>query len=263
MGALHAGHMELVNAARLAADRVIVSVFVNPSQFDDPDDLLIYPKRADHDHALLKAAGVDALFSPDVSDIYPDGAETVVHPTRLANILIGLERPGHFQGVATVVTKLFNIVTPDFAVFGQKDYQQLQLIKRLVRDLCFPIEIIDHPTVRDATGLALSSRNVHLSTDDRTAATVLNKALDLAQAAVLAQISADKLYDMIRTRISAEPRAVIRTIDIVSPDDLSPVTGQVSDEIAILLAVEFGDVLLIDQRVMHPMPTRRDTPTGS
>jgi pantoate--beta-alanine ligase len=129
--------------------------------------------------------------------------------------------------------------------------------------LCFPIEIIDHPTVRDATGLALSSRNVHLSTDDRTAATVLNKALDLAQAAVLAQISADKLYDMIRTRISAEPRAVIRTIDIVSPDDLSPVTGQVSDEIAILLAVEFGDVLLIDQRVMHPMPTRRDTPTGS
>lgn len=252
MGALHAGHMELVRAARLAADCVIVSIFVNPTQFDGPDDLMAYPQQREHDLALLKAAGVDALFSPEVLDIYPNGAETVVHPTRLANILMGLERPGHFQGVATVVTKLFNIVTPDFAVFGQKDYQQLQLIKTLVRDLCFPIEIIGHPTVRDATGLALSSRNLRLSTDDRTAATVLNKSLDLAQAAVLAQISVERLHDMIHTRINAEPRAVIRSIDIVSPDHLSPVTGQITDEIAILLAVEFGDVLLLDQRVMHP-----------
>ncbi len=252
MGALHAGHMSLVSHARADHDHVVATIFVNPTQFGNPDDLLTYPKTEDSDLAMLRDAGASAVYLPDASEIYPDGAETIVETTRLANMLHGLVRPGHFRGVATVVCKLFNIIGADAAYFGEKDYQQLQVIRRMVADLFMPITIHGVPTVREPDGLAMSSRNVRLTPQDRAAAVCLNKALTRAQEAARNGATVEAMRDLIAETINAEPRARLRAIDIAEALTLAPVTGHPAGDIGIMISAEFGPdenpVLLIDQR---------------
>lgn len=252
MGALHEGHLTLMRQAKLAHTRVIATIFVNPTQFGEVADLAHYPSDDARDISLLKAEGVDALFLPEVEVIYPPGDETIVETTHLANVFHGKVRPGHFRGVATVVARLFNIVGPDAAFFGEKDYQQLQVIRRMVRDLHFPLDIVGVPTVREPDGLAMSSRNVRLSQDDRAAAVVLNAALTEAEALVAKGTTVDALRDAVRSLIRSEPRATLRAVDIVAAESLRPISGVVSEKIAIMLSAEFGSVLLIDQREITP-----------
>ena len=252
MGALHAGHMQLVAEAKGTHDRVIATIFVNPTQFGNPADLESYPRTEAADLAMLEAAGVAAVFIPQVSEIYPEGDETIVETTRLANMLHGLVRPGHFRGVATVVCKLFNIIQADAAYFGEKDYQQLQVIRRMVRDLHIPIRIFGVATVREADGLAMSSRNVRLTPEDRAAAVCLSRALDAAEKAAGAGASVAEIDTAIRAVIAAEPRGRLVAIDIVEAGTMAPVGGIPAADIAIMLSVAFGPednpVLLIDQR---------------
>lgn len=248
MGALHEGHLSLMRAARARHDRVVATIFVNPTQFGEQADLAHYPSDDERDISLLEAEGVDALFLPEVQVIYPPGDETIVETTQLANMLHGKVRPGHFRGVATVVARLFNIVLPDTAFFGEKDYQQLQVIRRMVRDLHVPVAIEGCPTVREADGLAMSSRNLRLTPEDRAAAVVLNKALDLAGTEIAKGVSAEALGETLRAFIKAEPRATLRGLDIVAAETLERVSGPLSGSIAVLLSAEFGSILLIDQR---------------
>lgn len=252
MGALHAGHIALVNAAQKHADHVLATIFVNPTQFSDPADLEKYPRTKDADLAALKAAGVAAVLMPQVADIYPEGAETIVETTHLANILHGLVRPGHYRGVATVVTKLFNIVGPDFAAFGEKDYQQLQVIRKMVRDLHMPIQIIPVPTIREPDGLAMSSRNLRLTPEDRAAAGILNQALSRAQSAVQHGTTVETLAKSLRETIATEPRGLLEGLDIVADETLAPITGPITGPTALMISVQFGDILLIDQTVATP-----------
>lgn len=260
MGYLHDGHMALVARARTevvaaGGGRVIVSIFVNPTQFGPNEDLATYPRDADRDLSLLRAAGVDAVFLPEVAEIYAPGAQTVVEATDLSKMLIGRLRPGHFRGVTTVVTKLFNIVQPDAACFGEKDYQQLTVIRTMVRDLDVPVKIIGVPTVREPDGLAMSSRNVRLTPDDRAAAVVLSRALFTAAEMAQTGITASRLRAWVAAHISAEPRADLQSADIRDAETLAPVSGPLERPAVILLAVRFGQVLLIDQKVVHPQET--------
>jgi pantoate--beta-alanine ligase len=251
MGFLHAGHMSLVETAKAEADHVVVSIFVNPTQFGESADLDAYPRDEDRDLAMLREAGVAVVFLPEVETIYPAGDETIVETTRLANMLHGEVRPGHFRGVTTVVTRLFNIVQPDVAVFGEKDYQQLQVIKRMVADLHMPLTMIGASTVREADGLAMSSRNVRLSTEDRQAALVLSKSLTAAEAAAAGATVAD-LHKVIADTIATEPRAALKGLDIVAAETLNSIDGPLTGPTAIMISVAFGDILLIDQRVVTP-----------
>ena len=252
MGFLHDGHMELVRKARDVGDRVVVWIFVNPTQFEKSDDLDAYPRDLDRDLTMLRAENVDAVFTPEAIEIYPDGAETIVETTRMANMLHGLVRPGHFRGVTTVVTKFFNIIQPDFAMFGEKDYQQLQVIKRMVRDLIMPIEIIGVPTVREDDGLAMSSRNVRLNAEERQAALVLSQSLDHAEAVAPARPTVTELQNQIASLIANEPLARLEGCDIVEAESLGPIEGPISGPTAIMISVQVGPVLLIDQRVISP-----------
>ncbi|SHH66946.1 pantoate--beta-alanine ligase [Cognatishimia maritima] len=250
MGFLHAGHMELVARAKALADRVAVTIFVNPTQFGEAADLEAYPRDEARDLAMLREAGVNLVLIPEVIDVYPEGDETIVETTRMANILHGKVRPGHFRGVTTVVARLFNFVQPDWAVFGEKDYQQLQIIKRMTRDLAFPIDIVGVPIVREPDGLAMSSRNVRLGPEDRQAALVLSCALDAAEA--LPGKTVQGLKDHIAETINAEPRATLRGLDIVEAETLNTISGPLTSPTAIMLSAEFGGVLLLDQRVIEP-----------
>lgn len=256
MGALHAGHMALVAEARGICDRIVATIFVNPTQFGASADLAAYPRREAEDIAMLEAAGVDALFIPEVGDIYPEGDETVVETTRLAHLFHGAVRPGHFRGVATVVTKLFNIITPDHAFFGEKDYQQLAVIRHMQRDLFLPVTVHGVATVREADGLALSSRNVRLVPEDRAAAVVLNRALVRAGEVLAAGGTVEDMLAVIRETISDEPRARLRGADAVWADSFTPATGAVSRPAGFMISAEFGPednpVLLIDQREFTP-----------
>ena len=252
MGFLHEGHMALVAAAQEATDRVVVTIFVNPTQFGEASDLDAYPRDEDRDFAMLRAAGVDCVLVPPVIEVYPEGDETIVETTRMANMLHGLVRPGHFRGVTTVVARLFNFVQPDVACFGEKDYQQLQVIKRMTRDLAFPIDVRGVPTVREPDGLAMSSRNVRLRAEDRQAALVLSESLALAEEAAAAGTTIEDLRDIIATTINAEPRAILRGLDIVGATDLSEISGPLTSPAAIMLSAEFGGVLLLVQRVVSP-----------
>lgn len=252
MGFLHEGHMALVAAAKQAADRVVVTIFVNPTQFGEAADLDAYPRDEPRDLAMLEAAGVDLVLMPSVEEVYPEGDETIVETTRMANMLHGLVRPGHFRGVTTVVARLFNFVQPDIACFGEKDYQQLQVIKRMTRDLAFPIEIRGVPTVREADGLAMSSRNVRLTPEDRIAGLVLSRALDAAETTAASGTTIEALRTLISDTINAEPRATLRGLDIVGAEDLSDLSGPLTTPAAIMLSAEFGGILLIDQRVITP-----------
>lgn len=252
MGALHAGHLALVSAARKHTRCVVATIFVNPKQFGDRKDLDTYPRTEPEDIAALQAAGVAAVLIPETSEIYPQGDETQVETTKLANVLHGQTRPGHFRGVTTVVARLFNIAQPDAAFFGEKDYQQLQVIKRMTRDLHFPVTIHGVPTVREADGLAMSSRNIRLTPKDRQAALCLSRALDAAQRAATFRAPVDLIDQALRSTINSEPRARLRAVDIVHPDTLEPATGLFTGPLAIMLSAEFGPVLLIDQREIAP-----------
>lgn len=256
MGALHDGHLTLVTRARdwvkaHGGGRVITSIFVNPTQFGPNEDLDKYPRDEKRDLMLLRNAGCDAVFLPTVEDIYRPGAETIVETTGLSRILMGRLRPGHFRGVTTVVTKLFNITGCDAATFGEKDYQQLTIIRQMVADLDIPVDIIPVPTVREVDGLAMSSRNQRLSPLDRRAAPVLNKALDHAENMIAQGASLPSVRRDIRKILTSEPRGDIRSIDIRDASNLSRISN-ISQPVVILLAVRFGDVLLIDQRVAAP-----------
>ena len=250
MGFLHAGHLQLVRRALQNADAVVVTIFVNPTQFALTEDLSSYPRDMERDLALLRAEGVAAVFTPDPDEMYLPGADTIVDVPSLSGVLQGAVRPSHFKGVATVVTKLFNITQPDVAVFGEKDFQQLTLIRKMVWDLDMPLRIIGHPTAREADGLAMSSRNVRLSPAHRAAAPILNVALDAAEATQ--GLTAEAYVEMVTSQIAAEPLCDIKSIDIRDGHDLAPITGPLQNPTVILLAVQFGNVLLIDQRVIGP-----------
>lgn len=250
MGFLHEGHLGLIRECFRHCDEVMVSIFVNPTQFGEDTDLDAYPTDIDRDLELLRAEGVNAVFLPTPDTMYTDGPDTVVDVKSLSGILQGEVRPGHFQGVSTVVIKLFNILQPDVTVFGQKDYQQLAMIRKMVRDLDVPVQVLGLPIVREADGLAMSSRNVRLSDDDRQAALVLSQALDLAEGMLCPTV--EDVNTLIHDTIASEPRATIRAIDIRDANTLDPVFGPLVAPTVILLSVEFGPVLLIDNRVIDP-----------
>jgi pantoate--beta-alanine ligase len=252
MGYLHQGHMALVQAATAECDRVVVSIFVNPTQFGPKEDLSTYPRDPDRDLDMLRQAGVDLVFMPSPEEMYPDDKQTTVETLGLSKILIGKIRPGHVRGVATVVTKLLNIVQPDRAFFGKKDYQQLRVIKTMVRDLDMPVRIIGVSTIREPDGLAMSSRNVKLTAEDRQAAVVLSKSLTLAEKLVAGGISARALEDKVRDELGTEPRANVQSVDVRDAATLAVIKGSIKRPVVVLLAVRFGDVLLIDQRVVTP-----------
>ena len=254
MGALHAGHMALVEAARGRCAHVVASIFVNPTQFSNAADLEHYPQTLADDLDKLEAAGVDLVFVPNAAEMYPPDADTFVETPHLANILMGALRPGHFRGVATVVTKLFNLVRPDMAWFGAKDFQQVLVIKRMVADLEMGIDIMAHPTVREADGLAMSSRNLRLDPDDRHAAAILYQALQTAQATAAKGASANAIMDAARTVIAREPRASLQSLDLRDANSLQelPAEHALSAPAVCLLAAEFGPVLLIDNMVIDP-----------
>ena len=250
MGFLHAGHLQLMRRAAQNADAVVATIFVNPTQFGANEDLSRYPRDLDRDLALLRDEGVAAAFTPSPEEMYLPGADTIVDVPSLSGILQGALRPGHFQGVATVVSKLFNITQPDVAVFGEKDYQQLALIRKMVRDLDVPVRIIGHPTAREDDGLAMSSRNVRLSPAQRAAAKILNAAL--TQAEHHPQPSAEAYVAQITQHLAGEALCDIKSVEIRDSEDLTALSGPLHRPAVILLAVAFGDVLLIDQRVIDP-----------
>ncbi len=250
MGALHAGHLSLVEIAHRHADKVVASVFVNPMQFDRADDFARYPRDLEHDGALLAAAGVDVVFAPDAAEVYPPGAQTTVTVEHLAEPLCGAHRPGHFRGVATVVLKLFHVVQPRVAVFGEKDYQQLALIRRMVRDLHLDIDIVGAPIVREDDGLAMSSRNQRLDAAERAASVCLARALDAVQELVAAgERDAAMLVAAATAEITREPRARADYVAIVDPDTLTPVSD-VAERAVLALAVWIGTTRLIDNRML-------------
>ena len=252
MGALHAGHMALVARARSEHPSVVATIFVNPTQFGDKKDLDAYPRTEEADLAMLDEAGVDVVFVPSADEIYPPGDETIVETTGLANVMHGAVRPGHFRGVATVVTKLFNIVGADAAYFGEKDYQQLAVIRRMVRDLHMPIRIVGVPTVREPDGLAMSSRNIRLIGPERYDARVLNLALTVAEAMVREGRTIEEIAESIRGVIGSKRSARLVGLDIVDAATFEPVTGKPTATIGIMISVQFTGVLLIDQREITP-----------
>ena len=250
MGYLHAGHMELVARARAQNQIVVASIFVNPLQFGPTEDLSRYPRDLERDQAMLEEAGVDILFAPGVEDMYPHPMKTVVDVPELGCELEGAVRPGHFAGVTTVVSKLFNIVQPDNAYFGEKDYQQVAIIKRMADDLALPLRIVSVPTVRDADGLALSSRNVYLSEEQRRAAVIVPRALDEAERLVNQgltdpQLLEAKLVDFIGREPFAKP-------EVVAVRDASTLkhVAKIDDPVVVALFVRIGTTKLLDNRVI-------------
>ena len=253
MGALHAGHHSLVAAARRGTGFVVVSIFVNPTQFGPAEDLDKYPRTWDADLALCAAGGADVVFAPAVAEVYPTGGlSSYVEVPAIGSILEGASRPGHFRGVATVVLKLFGMVGPDVAYFGAKDYQQQLLIRRMVADLDVPVRVATEPTVREADGLAMSSRNRYLGPDERRAATVLHRALMAARAAVDAgEADAGRVRQVLADTLESEPLARVETIDLVDADTLAPVDRLGPGRRAVaLLAVRVGPARLIDNALL-------------
>ena len=252
MGYLHDGHMSLVQHALQENDHTVASIFVNPTQFGNANDLSNYPRALENDLTLLRDAGVAAVFTPTPEIMYHNDAQTIVETTELANTLMGALRPGHFRGVATVVTKLFNLFQPDRAYFGEKDFQQLAVIRAMVRDLDIPVSVRGIPTVRHQDGLAMSSRNARLSPDARAAAPILHQACLAAQDRMADRPSAQNLSQFIHNMIASEPMADIQSVDIRDAVTLEPIDGQITQSAVILLAVAFDPVLLIDQFVISP-----------
>ena len=247
MGHLHDGHLELVRHASAANGTVAVSIFVNPTQFGPDEDMLTYPRDVERDRVLLEEVGCDLLFYPPVEEMYPTGGVDIqVVPGKLAAVLEGASRPGHFRGVATVVAKLFNIVQPERAYFGQKDGQQLVVIRQMVRDLDFPVEIVAVPTVREPDGLAMSSRNTYLNAGERSAATVLHRALMRAQKLHLdGEHDAEVLRVAMSDVLASEPLAAVDYVSVADPETLEELV-LVDSQAMVSLAVRIGGTRLID-----------------
>jgi pantoate--beta-alanine ligase len=253
MGALHAGHLSLVARALESADTVVATVFVNPTQFGPLEDFNRYPRDLEGDMKLLEDAGARYVFAPSPEGMYPEGYATWVTVERLTGGLCGASRPGHFRGVATVVTKLFNIVRPHVAVFGQKDAQQAAVIRRMARDLDMGVDIVVAPIVREPDGLAMSSRNRYLSPDERRQAVVLSRALREAERVVgTGATSAADLRASILNVLAEAPLAETEYIEIVDPDEIVPV-DTVAGGALIALAVRFGHTRLIDNTIIAPV----------
>ncbi len=252
MGALHEGHLSLVREARQMCDVVVVSVFVNPAQFGPGEDYARYPRDLTKDTALLTDYNVNYIFAPPPEEIYPPGYSTFVTVEGLSEQLEGASRPGHFRGVTTIVTMLLNIVRPDFAFFGQKDAQQALIIKRLVRDLAFDTEILILPTVREDSGLAISSRNTYLSESDKEAALVIRRGLVKAREAYNSgERSSIKLADLVRSTIESEPRARLDYVSVTDADTLEKLDKVENHSVLIAVAAYIGRTRLIDNVVLN------------
>jgi len=251
MGALHDGHMALVAEAKLRGDAVVASIFVNPTQFGPAEDLAVYPRREATDAALLDAAGVAILWAPDVETMYPDGPEATVKAGSAAEGLDGASRPGHFDGVATVVARLFAQVRPDVAIFGEKDYQQLAVIRQMVREQGLPVEIVGVPTQRDADGLALSSRNAYLSEEERAAARTLPRALGEAAQAIAAGGDVAEALDKARARLEGAGFEAIDYVALHDAETLAPMTA-LDRPARLLAAARMGRTRLIDNLPVTP-----------
>jgi len=251
MGALHEGHLSLVRRSKAENDATVVSIFVNPAQFGPDEDFLKYPREVAKDVDKLSTQGVDTIFIPDEREMYPAGFPASINIGRIGEILCGVSRPGHFNGVATVVAKLFNIVMPDRAYFGQKDFQQTVIINKLVRALNFGVDIIVCPTIRESDGLAMSSRNSYLNSEERKAAAILFKALKSGEELIVSNgiVNAVLIKEEMRKLIQSEPLAAIDYIEIVTAD-----LGAVEDikpPVAICLAVKIGKTRLIDNMIIE------------
>jgi len=252
MGALHEGHLSLVREARRMCDVVVVSVFVNPTQFGPGEDFEHYPRDLTKDTALLTDYNVDYIFAPTVEEMYPKGFSTYVNVEGLSEQLEGASRPGHFRGVATVVTILLNTVRPDFAFFGQKDAQQALVIKRLVKDLAFDTEIVVLPIVREDSGLAISSRNLYLTPDEQNSAAVIHKALVQAKTAYKeGERNPNRLMELIRSTVESEPRARLDYVTIADAETLEKIDRLDDRPMLIALAAYVGKTRLIDNTILN------------
>ena len=269
MGALHAAHLSLAREARKRADRVWVSIFVNPAQFNEPGDLSKYPRTLEADLEACEVAGVDAVFLPDAGEMVPEGSQTWVEVTELVKPLCGGARSGHFRGVTTIVSKLLLAAKPHVAVFGEKDYQQLAVIRRMVRDLGFDVEIAGAPTLREPDGLAMSSRNRNLDPEARRQAVALVRALDAAASARAAgESDRDRLLALVRREIAKAPLASVDYAELRDPVSLAPAPAILGAPALLALAVFFepadpsagSRVRLIDNRVLQPQHNREDLP---
>ena len=250
MGYLHEGHKSLMDAARKGNDKVVVSIFVNPMQFGPTEDLATYPRDLNHDAALCESAGVDLIFHPEAEEMYEKDFCSFVDMTGLTEGLCGKTRPIHFRGVCTVVNKLFNIVTPDHAYFGQKDGQQLAVIKRMVRDLNMDIEIIGCPIVREEDGLAKSSRNTYLSPEERKAALILSKTVALGKKLAKTEKDANKVVEAMKKNIETEPMAKIDYVEAVDALSMEPVE-KLEGTCMLAMAVYIGKTRLIDNTLIN------------
>lgn len=250
MGYLHEGHKSLMDAARKGNDKVVVSIFVNPMQFGPTEDLATYPRDLDHDAALCESAGVDLIFHPEAEEMYEKDFCSFVDMTGLTEGLCGKTRPIHFRGVCTVVNKLFNIVTPDHAYFGQKDGQQLAVIKRMVRDLNMDIEIVGCPIVREEDGLAKSSRNTYLSSEERKAALILSKTVALGKELAKTEKDANKVVEAMKKNIETEPLAKIDYVEAVDALSMAPVE-KLEGTCMLAMAVYIGKTRLIDNTLIN------------
>jgi len=253
MGFLHEGHAALIRQSTARCDHTVVSVFVNPTQFGPAEDLSTYPRDLERDQALCLKLGVTVLFLPDASEVYPTAFCTFVEPGQLGDQLCGSFRPGHFRGVATIVTKLFNMVQPDLAFFGQKDLQQTVIIRRIVRDLNLPVDIVVAPTIRETDGLALSSRNAYLAPADRKRAVCLSRALFAAEAAFQGgERRPDRLLDLARQQLTEVDE--LQYLELVDTQSLEPVGRDVMRTSAMCVAAMVGKTRLIDNVLLAPDP---------
>ena len=251
MGYLHSGHLSLIKKSKSQNDVTVISIFVNPTQFGENEDLDQYPRDFERDCRLAQEAGADAVFFPTAGMMYPEGYKTYVEVVDITKRLCGVTRPTHFKGVTTVVTKLFHIVAPDRAYFGQKDAQQLLVIRRMVKDLNMDIEIVGCPIVRETDGLAMSSRNLYLSEEERTQATVLNQSLEMAEKMIdSGERDSNTVKKAIKAKIGTMDLARIDYVELVDTESLLPVQ-QITGEILIALAVYFGKTRLIDNRILE------------
>ncbi len=252
MGFLHEGHLSLIRRGRQMADLLVVSIFVNPAQFGPGEDYDAYPRDTERDSAFAENEGTDILFMPERDDLYPRGYETYINQENLPNHLCGLSRPGHFRGVMTIVAKLFNIVKPHYAIFGEKDYQQLAVIKKMTADLNFDAQIVGAPTVREADGLAMSSRNKYLTAEQRESALTLNRALsDAKQKVARGETDVKKIIDEAFETISSSPESSVDYIRICDPDTLED-AAVINRPVLMALAVKVGRTRLIDNTILPP-----------
>jgi len=261
MGALHEGHLSLVREARRMCDVVVVSVFVNPTQFGPGEDFEHYPRDLTKDTALLTDYNVDYIFAPTVEEMYPKGFATYVNVEGLSEQLEGASRPGHFRGVATVVTILLNTVRPDFAFFGQKDAQQALVIRRLVKDLAFDAEIVILPIVREDSGLAISSRNLYLTPEEQGSAAVIHRALKQAKSTFKeGERSAARIADVVRSTIETEPRARLDYVSVTDAETLEPVERIDERPTLIAVAAYIGKTRLIDNTILNKVKKKEAAP---